>query len=196
MRRGQSPSRELGADRHVTRMRRRREARRSRRRAAHETQVGADEASACAECDQPAGALAPRLGRLGVAKGQIRRQLGRRVGSERPFTRQASPTRAAAGPLGGQEQQVRTRRAPGRRRPPRRASRHESLDEGLAQEDLFGFDADAGPIGTQTRRRPEQGSGPGPARQLEVRHHGAGERSAAQRVGARRPGLEAFGQLA
>ena len=85
-----------GAHRHVTRT-----------RPAHETQVGADEASACAECDQPAGALAPRLGRLGVAKGQIRRQLGRRVGSERPFTRQASPTRAAAGPLGGQEQQVR-----------------------------------------------------------------------------------------
>ena len=52
------------------------------------------------------------------------------------------------------------------------------------------------PLAPRTRRRPEQGAGPGPARQLEVRHHGAGEGGAGQAVGAGHPGLEALGQLA
>ena len=188
VRRGQSPRRQLGAHGNAACTRpahRNDHAAGARRdvRAGHQAQVGSEEPGAGAERDQPAGALATSLGGLGVAEGQIRGQLGLCVGSERPFARQGSPTRAAAGPLGGQEQQVRTGRAPSRSRPPRRASSHESFDKGLAQEDLFGFDADAGPIGTQTRRRPEQGSGPGHVRQIETPHHRFGERGAGQAVG-------------
>ena len=162
---------------------------------AHQAQVGADEPGSGSERDQTRGALAPRLGRLGIGEGHIGRQLGLVIGGLGPF-REAGRAWTIPARLGGQEVQVRTRRAP-------RWRLHVGVPSAKKRSmkpersTTLGLGLDPAPMGEgpQARRGPEQGARPGPARRLDGGHQGPGE--GCPRLGAPgHPGPQALGHLA
>ena len=165
-------------------------------RAAHQAQVGPDEPGACAERDQPAGALAPGLGRLGVAEGQIGRQLGRRVGSERSFTRQSAARR---GPLRVLSVAKKYRFE--------RAVRRAGADHvGVPSAKNRSMKGRQGPLRLRCRRWPRRRPDATAAhskeraraqlRQLEGATTLRAKAAPRRTLGPRPPGLEAFGHLA